>query len=210
MELHAEAYRRALAPFRVDVPPVEVFRVEGARSETIIRDFLEARGHHATDEQVARLAQEKQDLFLSLGPPQLYPGAEALVRRLRRATSRLGLVTGTRRENLDRLIPHLLPLFDGVLAQDGYHHDKPHPEPYLESAKLLDLPPAACAALENAPRGVMSAKRAGYGLVVALTTTTERASLAAAGADVVLDRHADAARALVPWLGDSRGRPGAG
>jgi beta-phosphoglucomutase-like phosphatase (HAD superfamily) len=38
---------------------------------------------------------------------------------------------------------------------------KPDPEPYLLAAKLLDVNPARCFALEDSPSGVASAQAAG-------------------------------------------------
>jgi beta-phosphoglucomutase-like phosphatase (HAD superfamily) len=38
---------------------------------------------------------------------------------------------------------------------------KPDPEPYLLAAKLLDVDPARCVALEDSPNGVASAMAAG-------------------------------------------------
>lgn len=203
MPRHAEAYRRALAPFGVSVPDRRVYLMEGARSESIIQELLRESGVAADAETVKRVSQEKQRIFRSLGPAPLYPGAEPLVRQLRNHVERLGLVTGTRRENLERLIPHLLPLFDSTIAQDGYTRDKPHPEPYLNSAAALGRPPATLAALENAIRGVQSAKAAGYGHVVGITTTMTADELRSAGADAVAADHAEAARHLLDWCSRS-------
>jgi HAD superfamily hydrolase (TIGR01509 family) len=199
MEIHAEAYRRVLEPLGARVEPHEVFLREGARSETIIREFLERAGQQPTPDRVTQLAQAKQEVYHALGPPALYPGAEDLVANLRSHFHRLGLVTGTRRINLERLIPHLLPRLDAVLAQDAYQHDKPHPEPYEKAARALGLEPRVCAALENAVRGVKSARAAGYGFIVAVTTTMPAEALRAATADLTVPDLAAASEALAAW-----------
>lgn len=199
MERHAQAYRETLKPFRVSVTDQMVFEREGGRSESLIRDFLRLAGKPQEDGLVTRLALDKQRRFTALGPAPLYPGAEALIAHARRAADRLGLVTGTRRENLERFIPHLLPQFDAVLAQDGYGHDKPHPEPYEKVAKALALPTARCAAVENAPNGVQSAKAAGYAYVIGITTTVTGEALRQAGASAVVATHAEAAALLAEW-----------
>ena len=199
MELHAEAYRRALAPFGIPVTDEEIFDREGARSETIIAEYLQRANNH-DKATVKRVSDAKQETFRALGPPPLYPGAENLVRKIREAAYRLGLVTGTRRENLTRLIPHLVPLFDALLAQDAYSHDKPHPEPYAKTVAALGLGPNQCAALENAPRGIKSARAAGLQFVVGIATTVPRTQLADAGAHVVVDDHHEATRVLLDWI----------
>ena len=165
MEQHAEAYRQALAPLGVEVSDEDVFCREGARSETIIRDLTPGLQVDA-----ASLADEKQRLFRALGPVSMYPGAVALVRSLQE-TLPVALVTGTRRANLEALIPDLLPGFGAVMSQEYYTHDKPHPEPYQRAAEALGIEASQLICVENAMRGVQSAKAAGYGAVVGITTT---------------------------------------
>lgn len=199
MELHAEAYRRALAPFGLTITDEEIFQREGARSETIISEFLKKVGKDHPG-VAKRVADEKQATYRSIGPPKLYPRAEAMVHTIRKATPKLGLVTGTRRENLDRIVPQLVPLFDALLSQESYTHDKPHPEPYAKTAAALGLPPSRCAAVENAPRGIKSAKAAGYGFVVGIATTVPLERLLEAGADAAYADHDAVATAIVKWL----------
>jgi HAD superfamily hydrolase (TIGR01509 family) len=198
MELHAEAYRRVLAPYDLTFPDRAIFLLEGATSEEIIEHLL---GEHDVDHDerlVKKLADEKQSVYQSLGPPKLYLGAEKMVRDLRAVAPKMGLVTGTRRENLEKYIPTLLPLFDKTLSAGEYRRGKPDPEPYAKTVQALGLKAAECACVENAPRGVASAKAAGLGLVVAITTTVDPADLERA--DVVVRRHQDATRHLAAWL----------
>lgn len=198
MELHAEAYRRILAPYDIEPSDRDIFLQEGARSETIVRDALKAKGHEADDETVGRLSDEKQRAFKDVGPPGLYEGARHLVEEVHRMCDKTALVTGTRRENLDHLIPELLPHFTAVLSQEDYSRDKPDPEPYAKAAEALDVPPGQCIAIENAIRGVQSAKAASYGHVVAITTTLDASDLV--GADTVVGSHQevlDAVRGLL-------------
>jgi beta-phosphoglucomutase len=197
MALHAEAYRQTLAPLGVMVAPEDVYQLEGGRSESLIAQFLKRAGRPADSATLTRLGVEKQQVYARLGPPQLYEGADDMVRRVRAKVPRIGLVTGTRLENVKRLIPGLVPLLDAVLAQESYTRDKPDPEPYLKAAAALGVPSQACVALENAPFGVQSARAAGYGRIVAITTTVCMRQLRDSGADVVVHDHASAAQALL-------------
>lgn len=199
MELHAESYRVVLGPYGIQVKDRDIFELEGARSETILRALLQRHKVAVDKELENRLAVEKQRVFAGWPPPSLYDGAAELVRAVRQNAAKLGLVTGTRRENLHRMIPDLLPLFDAVLAQDSYTHDKPHPEPYAKAAQQLGLPARQCAALENAVWGIESARAAGYGYVVAITTTRTAKTLEAARADLVVTSPLEASTALSTW-----------
>lgn len=192
MAQHAEAYRRLLAPHGITVSDRDVYLLEGARSESIIVDLGDRHGIDLSD-GAAALADEKQRIFRDLGMPALYPGAQEMVRAVQ-ADHPTAVVTGTRRENLERLIPDLLPRFDAVLAQDAYTHDKPHPEPYANAAAALGVPAARCIALENAIRGVQSARAAGYGHVIAITTTLDASDLHEA--DTIIGEHGELAAVL--------------
>lgn len=182
MELHAEAYRRVLAG-RAEFTDREVFLREGARSETILRDLCPS----LTDDEVAALAKEKQRLFV--GGPQvaMYPGALEMLEAIQ-ARVPTGLVTGTRRTNLEALIPDHLPHFTAVMSQESYQKDKPHPEPYQRAAEAMSIDPADLVCVENAIRGIQSATAAGYGHVVGITTTVTAQDLQQA--DFVATNHA--------------------
>lgn len=186
MGQHAEAYRRALAPLGLSFDDREVFRREGARSETIIHDLA------GPDVDAARLADEKQRIFRELGPVRLYPGAEALLQRVQ-ARVPTALVTGRRQSNLEQIIPERLADFRAVMSQESYTHDKPHPEPYARAAEALGIEPADLICVENAPRGIQSARAAGYGHIVAIATTMDVGDL---DADEVVRDHAELASHL--------------
>jgi beta-phosphoglucomutase-like phosphatase (HAD superfamily) len=51
--------------------------------------------------------------------------------------------------------------FDVLVCAEDVSATKPDPEPYLLAAKLLDVNPARCLALEDSPNGVASAQAAG-------------------------------------------------
>lgn len=196
MPQHLEAYRRVLAPFDIKVSRMDVYRREGARSESIIRTLLGERPEADDDVEIKRLADEKQRIFGSLGDVKLYPQAKTFVHEVREATPRLGVVTGTRRENLERWAKDLMPLFDAVLASEDYTHDKPHPEPYARAIERLGVPAEGCIVVENAPRGVLSAKEAGAGTVIAITTTLDAAEFEKARPDVIIHDHEAALQAI--------------
>jgi beta-phosphoglucomutase len=193
MAQHAEAYRRLLGPLGVTVTDRDVYMHEGARSESIIKQLMAEAGSQVSQEDVAALANEKQAMFRAMGLPTLYPGAADMIRGFPAALP-LGLVTGTRRDNLERIIPELLPRFNAVLAQADYQRDKPDPEPYARAAGTLSIEPADLVAVENAPRGVRSAKSAGYGHVIGICTTVRADDLL--GADETVPNHAALREAL--------------
>lgn len=55
--------------------------------------------------------------------------------------------------------------FDEVVTADDVKEGKPAPDVYLKAAKLLDVEPARCLVLEDAPSGILAAQRAGMQVI---------------------------------------------
>lgn len=90
------------------------------------------------------------------------PGARELLMAVREAGIRTALVT----MSVHRMAAYVasaigFEAFDVIVAGDDVTHSKPHPEPYLLAAELLDVSPAQCVALEDSPPGLASAVSAG-------------------------------------------------
>jgi sugar-phosphatase len=74
----------------------------------------------------------------------------------------VGIVTSGTRAYVDRVLRGLLPVaFDVSVTSEDVSRPKPDPEPYLLGASRLGVRPHACAALEDAPAGIASARAAG-------------------------------------------------
>ena len=73
------------------------------------------------------------------------------------------VATSSPRLSVDRHLGHLglLGRFHAVVTREDCANGKPHPEPYLNAARALDLDPADCLALEDSHNGVRSAHGAG-------------------------------------------------
>lgn len=90
------------------------------------------------------------------------PGARELLSAVREASIRTALVT----MSVHRMAAYVaasigFDAFDVIVAGDDVTHSKPHPEPYLRAAELLDVSPSQCVALEDSPPGLASAIAAG-------------------------------------------------
>lgn len=90
------------------------------------------------------------------------PGALTLLRAVRAAGIPTALVTSSGRSLVEVALDTLgRDSFDAVVCGDEVDAAKPHPEPYLTAARLLDVPIARCVAIEDSPTGVASALAAG-------------------------------------------------
>ena len=83
------------------------------------------------------------------------------------------LVTSTHRRlteiALDTIGRHY---FGAVVCGDEVRRPKPHPDPYLTAARLLDVEPGRCVAIEDSPLGITSAEAAGC-VVLAIPSEVE-------------------------------------
>ena len=90
------------------------------------------------------------------------PGAQELLRELRRRGVKTALVTMSLRRMALQVVEAIpFNAFDVVVAGDDVIHGKPHAEPYLKAAQLLGVDPADCVAFEDSISGILSAEAAG-------------------------------------------------
>jgi HAD superfamily hydrolase (TIGR01509 family) len=144
---------------------------------------MEEAGRDPDEELVGRLATIKQRVFERIGEPGLYPWARQVVETIDERGYPLAICTGTRRENVPGIAGELADRFDFVASEETYEHDKPHPQAFETAAEGLGVEPERCLAVENAPRGIQSARKAGM-VVVGVATTLAAGEVAEA--DLVL------------------------
>jgi len=73
----------------------------------------------------------------------------------------------------------------GMVTGEDCALGKPAAEPFRRGAELLGIDPLALVAIEDAPAGIASAKAAGVGLIVGVTTGHSAQALFSAGADEI-------------------------
>jgi HAD superfamily hydrolase (TIGR01509 family) len=96
--------------------------------------------------------------------------------------------------------------FEVVHSAVEDRHGKPHPEPYLVTAELLGVDPAACVVFEDSFSGCLAAKSAGM-VTVAVPDPSLRGDVRFGLADAVLGSLADLDQALLDALAERRPVP---
>ncbi len=91
----------------------------------------------------------------------LQPGARELLAQVKAAGLPCAMVTSSERRFMQVVLASTGMRFDALVCADDVSVTKPDPEPYLLAAKLLDVDPGRCVALEDSPNGVASAEAAG-------------------------------------------------
>jgi len=102
------------------------------------------------------------------------PGAAWLVGELKGRGLRLAVASSSRTAWVEACLQclGLYAQFDTIVTGDMVTHGKPDPEIYLKAAAALGVPPAQCLAIEDAPKGVQAAHRAGMAVVAVDTPYT--------------------------------------
>jgi beta-phosphoglucomutase len=179
------AWRGAFASRGIKIGRTEYLLLEGMSVKAIAAHFLKL--HRDVFAGIGELSRLKEKLYAEVagGNISMYPGALRLAAGLKKSGYKLGLVTGGGSTRITRALgAKNAELFDAVVTADDVKKCKPHPEPYLAAAKMLSVKPSRCLAVENAPLGIESAKRAGM-FCAAITTTLGRKYLS--GADIILN-----------------------
>ncbi len=130
---------------------------------------------------------EKGRYYLSLFPEnkKTYPGAIELVEGLSKKYI-LALTSSSRGCEIDLILKtfKIKDLFQTIISAEDVKKGKPDPEPYLLTAKKLEIQPEDCVVIEDSPAGVSSALAAGM-TCIGVTTTHSREELK--NADQVFD-----------------------
>ena len=194
---HEHAWREALAGFADPARFTTAFyqanvagkpRLEGARAA------LERLGGPQAAARAADYAAVKQgliDRLIAEGRFEAFPDAVRFALRLHAAGLKLGLASSSR--NAAAMLRQvalpdgraLLSLFDADLSGHEVPRGKPDPALFLLTAEALDVAPARCVVVEDAPSGVRAARNGGMA-ALGIARLNDEALLRDAGADLVL------------------------
>lgn len=206
MGLHYESYRQAFGKFGICVTRLDIYRIEGMPSLEVGRAIVREKGAPLTDRQIQELIEEKREIYRSLAAREAkaYPGVPETLGMLRESGVRLALITGSNRKTTDMIIKKagLEGAFDIVVTGDDTPRGKPFPDPYRTGMERLGIPLENCVVVENAPLGIASAKAAGAGYVIGVTTTLPEEYLK--DADDIMPSFADIEECLARRLDRER------
>ncbi len=119
---------------------------------------------------------------------ELYPGAVETIRKLRRNSMKVGLVTNNGRKGTDLTLSRygLLDLFDAVVTRDDCDDMKPAAEPVLRVLSRLDVASNEAILIGDGVMDIMAAKAAGVSSVAVATGPFKSGLLLKAEPDYVL------------------------
>ncbi len=148
----------------------------------VIEAHLRSRGARFSHEELSRLLDEAAARVYAAAP--LSPGAAETIAALRAAGLAVALASSSQRSWVERALAGKRLLFDALLCAEDVARTKPAPDLYLAAAERLGLPPAECAAVEDAAKGVAAAKAAGMACIAYRTGVNREQDLSAADEEI--------------------------
>jgi len=174
MPYHFDAWLATLSSVGIKVNCYDVYKREGQDGLSTIRELYKEHNRKIDLLDAKKLLASKEELLRHSVKIKFITGARPFIRSLKKRKVFLGLVTGTSRHEAERIMPKdLMSLFDISVTGDEVTKSKPSPQPFLKAIKLLKVPAKNIAVIENAPFGILAAKRAGL-FCVALETSLPR------------------------------------
>lgn len=174
MPYHFDAWRATFKNIGIKVNCWDIYKREGQDGSTSVKEILRKHERKFDLKTANRILAQKEKLFKRIVKIRFVKGSRGFVRLLKRRKFLLGLVTGTSRQEVLRIMPKkLLEAFDVTVTGNEVKKGKPHPEPFLKAVKKLGVNRKDALVLENAPFGIQAAKRAGL-FCIALETSLPR------------------------------------
>jgi beta-phosphoglucomutase len=135
----------------------------GHRNDSILRGLL---GPDLSDEEVERIGEAKEALyrrFVREHGLDALPGALPWIERLKGAGWRQAVASSAPAANIEAAVQAIgiTSFFDALVSADEVGAGKPDPAVFLAAASRLEVHPARCVVVEDAPAGLEGARRAG-------------------------------------------------
>ena len=164
MPLHLLTWQQATRDFGGSFPEELFWQWGGIPLTKTVQMLNERFGYSMNPQEVV---DHKEQIYLTLletQPDQLRPIASVVAHiALQRGHLPMASVSGSPRLTVLRTLETLglSDAFQVIVAGEDYTHGKPDPEPFLNAARLLHVPPADCLVFEDAEAGIQSAIAAG-------------------------------------------------
>lgn len=162
----------------------------GRGAEEYVKAAAKIHGLELTEEQIKKATQLRQEYFLRIlseEPLPAFPGVLELIEEaMQREDLQVAIATSSTFEKSSAVLNAAKVPYQKVvyIKGDDVKNKKPDPELFLLAAERMDIEPANCVVIEDAPNGVQAAKAAGAGCI-AVTNSSDAAKLCEA--DLVCD-----------------------
>jgi HAD superfamily hydrolase (TIGR01509 family) len=161
MPAHYKAWTAMLGRFGIPFPEPRFYAMGGMPTAQIIR-VLAADAGVAVDDVDAMVFEKEQGFLTHLDAVTPIEPVLA-VARAHRGRMPIAVASGGYRDTITRTLDRLAirDWFDAMVTAEDTARHKPEPDVFLEAARRLGVPPAACAVFEDTDIGLEAARRAG-------------------------------------------------
>ena len=183
---HLKAWKQYLSRIGRDMTDEEFNeKLNGRTNKDVVRYLY---GSDVSEEEIRKHTMNKEALYRELYLPDIKPvvGIIELFELLQQNNIPMGIATSGVQVNIDFMFEHV-PIkkhFKAVVNSSHITNGKPHPEIFLKTASMLEVPAEKCLVFEDAVVGINSAGAAGM-KIIAITTTEGRDNLRSA--DMIID-----------------------
>jgi beta-phosphoglucomutase len=172
---HWEAWQTVMTSENFSLTYEDFVADFGKRNDEILRGRL---GSDLSESDISRLSLLKEEKYRQMIASKgltLSPGALYWLARLKKDGWKQALGTSAPRGNIDAVFSALdvEQYFQVVMSSEEVSKGKPAPDIFLAAAEKLEVEPAHCIVIEDAPAGVEAARQAGMQSVGVLSTHDE-------------------------------------
>jgi len=159
--LYFQATAHILAESQVTLSEEDFIRISLTQGQSALALAVKD-GNGKRELEILRRRRDALYTSLLAGGLTAMEGVHETLQKLKDAF-RMVVVTGCRQPHFQIIHRQtgLLPFFEFTLVREDYHHPKPHPEAYLKALALMELKADECLVVEDSPRGLLAATRAG-------------------------------------------------
>ena len=156
-------WKEAMAHFGYHMTDEEAYSVRSLGMPYAPEHFKKLYGEDFDYDKVHTYRRKLTDQVLDEGPIEAKPGAEELLKYLRKKGVRTAIATAGGVERSSSLLRRvgLYDYLDHIVSARQVAHGKPAPDVYLYACSQLHVQPQECYAVEDSPNGIHSAYSAG-------------------------------------------------
>ena len=162
---HFKAWRKMANKLGFDIDEAFNETLKGISRRDSIDRILAYGGITLSEEEIERLAKEKNEDYLTMvdtmTKENILPGVQELIAQIKEQNYKMAL--GSASKNAPRILDRigLIHEFDAIVDGNSVNKSKPDPEVFIKGADALDLKNEECVVVEDAYAGVEAAIAAG-------------------------------------------------
>lgn len=165
MPTHYRAWQTALGPRAADFPEAMFYELGGVPTCRVVEILNERHGYSMPVEETVAV---KEKYFLEFSNEVAEIGPVVSLAREWHGRKPMAVASGGHRRIVMNTLRALgiAGLFDAIVCSEDYLRGKPHPDPFLEAARRLNVVPERCLVFEDTSTGLAAAKAAGMACVI--------------------------------------------